>query len=83
MVPSIPNTIVTNPLPTQITINTNMDFTAGIVRFNFPIHPTPSSNIVHLPTYGLDPPIGIPSTVTVNLNSNRLIMNFELEYSID
>ena len=41
------------------------------------------NQIVFLPTNGLAYPSGDPSTVTVTFNTNRIIMNFELEYNVE
>ena len=60
----------------SLTVQTGQSCKAG--NYNSPI----DAILVRLPTYGLPPPIGNPSLVTVQFNSNRILMNIEIEYLI-
>ena len=70
---NVTTTIVQNT-SNVITLQTNKAYHAGPSIFESQIR-------VYLPTNGLPPPVGNPSLVTVQFNSNRIIMNFEIEYT--
>lgn len=59
-----------------LTVQTGQACRAGFVD------PFVEAVLVRLPTYGLPPPVGNPSPITVNFNSNRILMNIEIEYLI-
>jgi hypothetical protein len=77
------------PLPTPSPKQIVMDTTSCLRAGKWSIYPIifpgqdKSPDDIFLPTRHLPPPVGTPSNVTVRLNSNRLIMNFELEYTIE
>lgn len=69
--------IITQNTSNIITLQTNKSYHAGVA-----LGGTDVSVRVYLPTNGLLPPVGNPSLVTVQFNSNRIIMNFEIEYNV-
>ena len=72
---NVTNMIVQNTSNT-ITLQTNKSYHTGTSII------TDAAVRVYLPTNGLPPPVGNPSLVTVQFNSNRIIMNFEIEYIV-
>jgi hypothetical protein len=61
----------------SITVQTNQSCKAGDIY-----NSSAAGILIRLPTYGLPPPVGNPSLVTVQFNGNRILMNIEIEYLI-